>query len=59
MSDPFYGSEPYMAPEVYSEYDYTFSVDMWSIGCLIFFMLFGYPPIQSGINYLNDVNKIC
>ncbi|THG97893.1 hypothetical protein EW026_g4205 [Hermanssonia centrifuga] len=48
-SDPRYadsivGSPDYMAPEVLRGKPYTFSVDFWSLGCILFEFLAGFPP---------------
>jgi len=39
------GTLDYVAPEVLEgiEYDYL-KVDMWSLGCICFFLLYGHPP---------------
>lgn len=36
-----------LAPEVTSEEQYNQSVDLWSMGCLLYFMLFQRPPFYS------------
>ncbi|TPX30960.1 hypothetical protein SmJEL517_g05602 [Synchytrium microbalum] len=44
------GSPDYMAPEVLSTNNsrgYTMSVDYWSIGCILFECLAGYPPFTA------------
>ena len=33
-----------MAPEVLKGEEYDFSVDYWSLGCMLFEALAGYPP---------------
>jgi cell cycle protein kinase DBF2 len=38
------GSPDYMAPEVLKGDDYEFSVDYWSLGCMHFEALTGFPP---------------
>lgn len=38
------GSPDYMAPEVLKGQEYDFTVDYWSLGCILFEALAGYPP---------------
>lgn len=38
------GSPDYMAPEVLRGETYDFTVDYWSLGCMLFEALAGYPP---------------
>ncbi|KAI9682519.1 MAG: hypothetical protein M1829_000312 [Trizodia sp. TS-e1964] len=38
------GSPDYMAPEVLKGEEYDFTVDYWSLGCMLFESLAGYPP---------------
>ncbi|KAL8773470.1 MAG: hypothetical protein Q9209_001574 [Squamulea sp. 1 TL-2023] len=38
------GSPDYMAPEVLSGEEYDFTVDYWSLGCMLFEALTGFPP---------------
>ncbi len=38
------GSPDYMAPEVLKGQEYDFTVDYWSLGCMLFEALSGYPP---------------
>ena len=38
------GSPDYMAPEVLRGEEYDFTVDYWSLGCMLFEALSGYPP---------------
>lgn len=35
------GTKQYMAPEMYKEYGYTYSIDYWSLGCTIYKFLTG------------------
>lgn len=39
------GTMFYIAPEVFQQH-YTFHCDMWSIGVVMFIMLFGFPPFH-------------
>jgi serine/threonine protein kinase len=50
FSKPCYslcGTPEYLAPEVIEEKGHDSSVDIWTLGCLIYEMLFGTPPFQS------------
>lgn len=38
------GSPDYMAPEVLKGEEYDFTVDYWSLGCMLFEAIAGYPP---------------
>jgi len=38
------GTPYYVAPEVITASGYTYSVDLWSIGVITYFMLAGFPP---------------
>ena len=40
----FCGTPNYMAPEILSEQDYSFSVDWWALGILLFEMMAGRGP---------------
>ena len=42
----FCGSPYYIAPEMLRSSEYTFSVDLWSLGVLAFEMLTGSPPFR-------------
>ena len=51
MSEPRYadsvvGSPDYMAIEVLRGQPYSFSVDYWSLGCILFEFLAGFPPFS-------------
>ncbi|ORY87009.1 kinase-like domain-containing protein [Protomyces lactucae-debilis] len=40
------GSPDYMAPEVLKGLEYNHTVDYWSLGCMLFECLSGYPPFS-------------
>ena len=42
-----FGSPGYVAPEVISAQPYSFSCDIWSIGCIFFAMVSGALPFDS------------
>lgn len=51
MAEPRYadsvvGSPDYMAPEVLRGQEYSFSVDYWSLGAILFEFLAGFPPFS-------------
>lgn len=41
------GTPAYICPEILLGLPYAFSVDMWSIGCVIFMLLAGYTPFKA------------
>ncbi|KIY48646.1 kinase-like protein [Fistulina hepatica ATCC 64428] len=43
-ADSIVGSPDYMAPEVLRGKPYSYSVDYWSLGCILFEFLAGFPP---------------
>lgn len=46
FADSVVGSPDYMAPEVLRGKAYSYSVDYWSIGCILFEFLAGFPPFS-------------
>merc|ERR1712228_210563 len=44
------GTPQYLAPEVIRNYSHGFAVDWWTLGILIYEMIFGYPPFEAGGN---------
>ncbi len=45
-ADSIVGSPDYMAPEVLRGRNYGVSVDYWSLGCILFEFLCGFPPFS-------------
>jgi len=43
----FCGSLPYIAPEIVNKNQYTYAVDMWSAGVLLYTMVVGHLPFSS------------
>lgn len=41
------GSPLYLAPEVFHRQPYSYAVDLWSLGVLMYIMLAGYPPFEA------------
>ena len=61
----FCGTTCYMAPEIFSKSNYTNKVDIWALGVLIFYMVFGEFPFKSnfclslGLNVEFEIEKKC
>ncbi|KAG8908090.1 hypothetical protein FRB99_000534 [Tulasnella sp. 403] len=47
-ADSIVGSPDYMSPEVLRGKPYSYSVDYWSLGCILFEFLAGFPPFSGG-----------
>ncbi|WVQ81848.1 hypothetical protein IAT38_003975 [Cryptococcus sp. DSM 104549] len=45
-ADSVVGSPDYMPPEVLRGKTYTYSADYWSLGCILFEFLCGFPPFS-------------
>jgi cGMP-dependent protein kinase len=45
-----------MAPEIVYEYNgYSYSVDYWSMGVMLYEMVCGYLPFGKGLDEPNDI----
>lgn len=44
LSSTMVGSPIYMAPEILKGLDYTMKADIWSLGCVLFELLYGVCP---------------
>jgi len=51
------GSPIYMAPEILVGNEYNMKADIWSLGCVLYEMLYGECPYEEVINSL--IIKIC
>jgi serine/threonine protein kinase len=51
------GTAAYMAPELITTEEYGMAVDWWSLGCLLYEMLDGWPPFHSA-NALEERSRI-
>ena len=49
----FCGTMEYMAPEIVGSENYDYSVDIWSLGILLYELLFGHSPFRA-----NNTNNI-
>ncbi|XP_023248255.1 serine/threonine-protein kinase fused [Copidosoma floridanum] len=41
------GTPLYMAPELIEEYPYDHNADLWSLGCIIYELVMGFPPFAT------------
>ena len=41
------GTPDYIAPEVFEQTGYNFTIDFWSLGIILYEMIIGYPPFFS------------
>ena len=52
------GTPGYIAPEVIRGQHYSFSCDIWSIGCLLYVLLAAVPPFWDNDRRLRE-HKVC
>jgi len=50
------GTPAYIAPEILKDRGYTFSVDLWSAGVVLFAMLYGTVPFKA--NNMEELHKL-
>lgn len=61
----FCGTTYFMAPEIFAKKKYDANVDIWSMGVILFYMLFGlYPfkskqPSNTGMNMAAEIEAKC
>ncbi|KAG7391092.1 Protein unc-50 [Phytophthora pseudosyringae] len=58
MAATIIGTPLYMAPEVLDGKDYSFSSDVWALGCVLYELCTGKPPFTAN-NTAQLLNKIC
>lgn len=65
LSDTICGSPQYMAPELIYNYinkdksiKYNESVDIWSLGIILYELIFGNSPYTPNVNSINDIHNI-
>ncbi|THH33279.1 hypothetical protein EUX98_g921 [Antrodiella citrinella] len=47
VTNSYCGTRKYMAPEIYSTSLYSYAVDVWALGTIVYEMLFGHLPWNS------------
>jgi serine/threonine protein kinase len=51
--EKYAGTPGFIPPEVYRREEYDEKIDTFSLGIILYFMLYGYLPFQS--NYLEEI----
>lgn len=52
------GSPLYMAPEIINSQEYTVKSDLWSVGMILYEMVYGTSPYFDAINIIDLIKKI-
>lgn len=52
------GSPLYMAPEIIEKHEYTVKSDLWSVGMILYEMVYGKSPYWDAFNIMDLINKI-
>ena len=52
------GSPLYMAPEIIEKQEYCTSSDLWSVGMILYEMVYGHTPYYDACNLLDLIKKI-
>lgn len=58
LTETAVGSPAYMAPEILRGYRYTTKCDLWSLGIIIYQMVYGHSPYHDAMNILDLKRKI-
>ena len=59
MGDTYCGTNHYMAPEILSFETHDYKADLWSLGVILYFMLFHKFPFISRTSRLREIRKAC
>lgn len=60
MTESFVGTTEYLAPEIIKDKKYTYSVDWYSFGLVLYEMICGVNPFKTGkeTNFVDQMNAI-
>lgn len=54
--EKYAGTPGFIAPEIYQMKEYDEKIDTFSLGIILYFMLYGYLPFQS--NYIEEIQEM-
>ena len=49
----FCGTYEYMAPEIFENFTYNYSVDIWSLGILLYELFHGHSPFYKFLEHID------
>lgn len=58
LADTMCGSPLYMAPEIIEKQEYTVKSDLWSVGMILYEMVYGKHPYSDSYNIIDLLKKI-